>query len=65
MARLDRKDAEVYCEGIPTLKLSYGDAARPVTASTLDGGHQEGNQPRGFKLDLGTRLLVTQPSRRQ
>ncbi len=49
--RLDRKDAEVYCEDILTLKLSYGDAA-DLFRVNLGWRNQEGNQPRGFKLDL-------------
>ena len=49
--RLDRKDAEVYCDDIPTLRLSYGDATDLYRIS-LGWTHQDGDQPRGFNLDL-------------
>ena len=49
--RLDRKDAEVYCDNVRALRLSYGDAT-DLYRINLGWTHQAGNQPRGFNLDL-------------
>ena len=49
--RLDRKDAEVYCDNVRALRLSYGDAT-DLYRINLGWTHQYGNQPRGFNLDL-------------
>ena len=49
--RLDRKDAEVYCDNVRALTLSYGDAT-DLYRVNLGWTHQDGNQPRGFNLDL-------------
>ena len=49
--RLDRKDAEVCCDNVRALTLSYGDAT-DLYRVNLGWTHQDGNQPRGFNLDL-------------
>ena len=49
--RLDRRDAEVLCDGVPVLGLSYGDAT-DLWRVNLGWTHQDGNQPRGFNLDV-------------
>ena len=49
--RLDRKDAEVFCGDVPVLTLSYGDAT-DLYRVNLGWTHQDGNQPRGFNLDI-------------
>ncbi len=49
--RLDRKDAEVRCDGVRALTLSYGDAT-DLYRINLGWTHQDGSQPRGFNLDL-------------
>ena len=49
--RLDRKDAEVYCDNVRALTLSYGDAT-DLYRVNLGWTHQDGNQPCGFNLDL-------------
>ena len=49
--RLDRRDAEVLCDGVPVLTLSYGDAT-DLWRVNLGWTHQDGHQPRGFNLDV-------------
>lgn len=49
--KLDRKDAEVYCDGVLVLQLSYGDAT-DLYRINLGWANQRGNQPPGFFLDL-------------
>ncbi len=49
--RLDRKDAEVSCDGQPILGLSYGDSTELYRINLGWTNHDEG-QPRGFNLDL-------------
>jgi len=49
--RLDCKDAEVYCGGVRTLTLGYGDAT-DLYRVNLGWTHQDGSRPRGFNLDL-------------
>ena len=49
--RLDRKDAEVCRGDVRALTLSYGDAT-DLYRVNLGWTHQDGNQPRGFNLDL-------------
>ena len=49
--RLDHKDAEVYCDDVLALGLSYGDAA-DLYRVNLGWMSQSRNQPRGFDLDL-------------
>ena len=48
---LDRKDAEVFCNDMPALTLSYGDAT-DLYRVNLGWTHQDENQPRGFNLDI-------------
>jgi ATP-dependent helicase YprA (DUF1998 family)/very-short-patch-repair endonuclease len=50
-AKLDRKDAEVYVDGILSLKLSYGDAT-DLYRINLGWANQKGTQAAGFNLDL-------------
>ena len=52
--RLDRRDAEVVCDGVPVLGLSYGDAA-DLWRVNLGWTHQDEHQPRGFNRDLHRR----------
>ena len=49
--RLDRKDAEVHADGACALTLSYGDAT-VLYRVNLGWTHRDGNQPRGFNIDL-------------
>ena len=49
--RLDRRDAEVLCDGVPVLGLSYGDAT-DLYRVNLGWAHQGASQPRGFNLDV-------------
>ena len=49
--RLDRKDAEVFCNGTLALRLSYGDAT-DLYRINLGWANQRGTQPLGFNLDL-------------
>ena len=49
--RPERKDAEVLCDDVPALSLSYGDAT-DLYRVNLGWSHQDGNQPRGFNLDV-------------
>ena len=49
--KLDRKDAEVFCNGTLTLRLSYGDAT-DLYRINLGWANQRGTQPPGFNLDL-------------
>ena len=49
--KLDRKDAEVYCDDTLALRLSYGDAT-DLYRINLGWSSQRGNQPPGFNLDL-------------
>ena len=49
--RLDRRDAEVLCDGVPVLTLGYGDAT-DLWRVNLGWTHQDGSQPRGFNLDV-------------
>ena len=49
--RLDRRDAEVLCDGVPVLTLGYGDAT-DLWRVNLGWTHQDGHQPRGFNLDV-------------
>ena len=49
--RLDRRDAEVLCDGVPVLGLSYGDAT-DLYRVNLGWAHQDASQPRGFNLDV-------------
>jgi ATP-dependent helicase YprA (DUF1998 family)/very-short-patch-repair endonuclease len=49
--RLDRKDAEVYCDDILAMRLNYGDAT-DLYRINLGWANQRGNQPLGFNLDL-------------
>lgn len=49
--KLDRKDAEVYCEGTLAMKVSYGDAT-DLYRINLGWTSQRGTQPPGFNLDL-------------
>lgn len=49
--RLDRRDAEVFCGGILTVRLSYGDAT-DLYRMNLGWANQRGTQPAGFNLDL-------------
>jgi very-short-patch-repair endonuclease len=49
--RLDRKDAEVFCNGILAMRLSYGDAT-DLYRINLGWTNQRGTQPPGFNLDL-------------
>ena len=49
--RLDRKDAEVYCDGQRALRLSYGDSTDLYRINLGWTNHDE-RQPRGFNLDL-------------
>lgn len=49
--KLDRRDAEVYCDGTLALRLSYGDAT-DIYRINLGWANQRGNQPTGFLLDL-------------
>ena len=49
--RLERRDAEVLCGGVPVLGLSYGDAT-DLYRVNLGWAHQDAGQPRGFNLDV-------------
>ena len=49
--RLDRRDAEVLCDGVPVARLSYGDAT-DLWRVNLGWAHQDGTAPRGFNLDI-------------
>ena len=49
--RLDRRDAQVLCDGVPVLTLGYGDAT-DLWRVNLGWSHQDGHQPRGFNLDV-------------
>ena len=49
--RLERKDAEVRCDNVRALTLSYGDAT-DLYRVNLGWTHQDGSRPRGFNLDL-------------
>lgn len=49
--RLDRRDAEVYCDGTLAMRLSYGDAT-DLYRINLGWASQRGTQPPGFSLDL-------------
>lgn len=49
--KLDRKDAEVSCNGTLVLRLSYGDAT-DLYRINLGWAKQRGTQPAGFNLDL-------------
>jgi superfamily II DNA/RNA helicase/very-short-patch-repair endonuclease len=48
---LDRKDAEVFCEGALAMRLSYGDST-DLYRINLGWANQRRNQPPGFNLDL-------------
>jgi ATP-dependent helicase YprA (DUF1998 family)/very-short-patch-repair endonuclease len=48
---LDRKDAEVYCNGTLAMRMSYGDAT-DLYRINLGWLNQRGTQPPGFNLDL-------------
>lgn len=49
--RLDRRDAEIWCDGDLILRLSYGDAA-DLFRINLGWSNQRRNQRVGFDLDL-------------
>jgi ATP-dependent helicase YprA (DUF1998 family)/very-short-patch-repair endonuclease len=49
--KLDRRDAEVRCDGVLVLGLSYGDAA-DLFRINLGWSNQRPDQPVGFNLDL-------------
>lgn len=49
--KLDRKDAEVFCNGTLTLRLSYGDAT-DLYRINMGWANQRGTEPPGFNLDL-------------
>ena len=49
--RLDRKDAEVFCDGTRVLTLSYGDATALYRVN-LGWAHQTETEPKGFNLDV-------------
>lgn len=49
--KLDRKDAEIYINGVLAMRLSYGDAT-DLYRINLGWINQRGNQPPGFILDL-------------
>jgi ATP-dependent helicase YprA (DUF1998 family)/very-short-patch-repair endonuclease len=49
--KLDRKDAEVFCNGTLAMRLSYGDAT-DLYRINLGWVNQRGTQPPGFNLDL-------------
>lgn len=49
--KLDRKDAEVYCNGTLAMRLSYGDST-DLYRLNLGWANQRGNEPPGFNLDL-------------
>ena len=49
--RLDRKDAEVFCDGRHVLTLSYADATGLYRVN-LGWAHQDKGAPRGFNLDV-------------
>ncbi len=49
--RPDRKDSEVYCDGVLAMRLSYGDAT-DLYRINLGWANQRGAQPPGFLLDL-------------
>lgn len=49
--KLDRKDAEVYCDGILAVRLSYGDAT-DLYRINLGWANQTASQRQGFNLDL-------------
>ena len=49
--RLDRKDAEVFCDGKRVLTLSYGDAT-DLYRVNLGWAHQTESEPKGFNLDV-------------
>ncbi|MBZ5554573.1 MAG: DEAD/DEAH box helicase [Acidobacteriia bacterium] len=49
--KLDRKDAEVFCDGTLALRLSYGDST-DLYRINLGWARQRGTQPPGFNLDL-------------
>ena len=49
--RLDRKDAEVFCDDKRVLTLSYGDAT-DLYRVNLGWAHQDERAPKGFNLDV-------------
>ena len=49
--KLDRKDAEVYCDDVLAMRLSYGDST-DLYRINLGWTNQRGKQPTGFNLDL-------------
>lgn len=49
--RLDRRDAEIYCDGVLMLKLKYGDSAELFRVN-MGWSNQLTGQPIGFNLDL-------------
>jgi very-short-patch-repair endonuclease len=49
--KLDRKDAEVFVDGVLAMKLSYGDAT-DLYRINLGWSNQRDTQPAGFLLDL-------------
>ena len=49
--RLDRKDAEVFCDDKRVLTLSYGDAT-DLYRVNLGWAHQDERAPKGFNLDI-------------
>ena len=49
--RLDRKDAEVFCDDKRVLTLSYGDATGLYRVN-LGWAHQDERAPKGFNLDV-------------
>jgi ATP-dependent helicase YprA (DUF1998 family)/very-short-patch-repair endonuclease len=49
--KLDRKDAEVFCDGKLALRLSYGDST-DLFRINLGWANQGPGQPPGFNLDL-------------
>ena len=48
---LDRKDMEVYCDGVLAMNLSFGDAT-DLYRINLGWAQQRSNEPAGFNLDL-------------
>ncbi|NLI74894.1 MAG: DEAD/DEAH box helicase [Candidatus Riflebacteria bacterium] len=49
--KLDRKDAEVFCDETPAIHISYGDST-DLFRINLGWANQRGAQPPGFNLDL-------------
>jgi hypothetical protein len=49
--RLDRRDAEVFCDGALAMRLSYGDST-DLYRINLGWANQRADQPLGYSLDL-------------